>query len=128
MQYNVGMLTTQRIALVLTITNKQETPSLQHAAYARSVWNWGVAQSRRALDPGKPLNVRTYACDCGMVLDRDLNAARNLARYAAGSSSEAQNGRGGHVRPSSGGSGRRSVNGSTGLNRSGQMVGIRSDF
>ena len=36
-----------------------------------------------------PLNVRTYSCDCGMVLDRDLNAARNLERYAAGSSSEA---------------------------------------
>jgi putative transposase len=28
-----------------------------------------------------PLRVRTFECDaCGMVLDRDLNAARNLAR------------------------------------------------
>ena len=33
-----------------------------------------------------PLTVRTYSCDCGMVLDRDLNAARNLEGYAAGSS------------------------------------------
>ena len=75
-----------------------------------------------------PLNGRTYSCDCGMALDRDLNAARNLERYAAGSSSEAQNGRGGQVRPSSGGSGLRSVNRSTGLSRSGQIVEIRSDF
>ena len=75
-----------------------------------------------------PLNVRTYSCDCGMALDRDLNAARNLERYAAGSSSEAQNGRGGRVRPSSDGSGWRSVNGSTGLNRLGQIVEIGSDF
>ena len=75
-----------------------------------------------------PLNVRTYWCDCGMVLDWDLNAARNLARYAAGSSSEAQNGRGGHVRPSLGGSGLRSVNRSTGLSRLRQVVEIRSDF
>jgi len=75
-----------------------------------------------------PLNVRTYSCDCGVLLDRDLSAARNLERYAAGSSSEAPNGRGGHVRPSSDGGGRRSVNGSTGLSRSGQIVEIRSDF
>ena len=75
-----------------------------------------------------PLNVRTYSCDCGVLLDGDLNAARNLERYAAGSSSEAQNGRGGHVRPSSGCSGLRSVNGSTGLNKLEHIVGIRSDF
>ena len=42
-----------------------------------------------------PLNVRTYSCDCGLVLDRDLNAARNLKQVAAASSAEAQNGRGG---------------------------------
>ncbi|MEU0438134.1 IS607 family element RNA-guided endonuclease TnpB [Streptomyces sp. NPDC006290] len=31
-----------------------------------------------------PLHVRTYACDaCGLVIDRDANAARNLAALAA---------------------------------------------
>ncbi|WP_221914016.1 RNA-guided endonuclease InsQ/TnpB family protein [Thiorhodospira sibirica] len=28
-----------------------------------------------------PLNQRTMACDCGHVMDRDLNAAKNLDRY-----------------------------------------------
>ncbi len=51
-----------------------------------------------------PLTLRTYACEhCGHVLDRDLNAATNLARWtsqstAAGTHSVA--GRGGAVRPS----------------------------
>ena len=63
-----------------------------------------------------------------MVLDWDVNAARNLTRYAAGSSSEARNGGGGPVRPPSDGNGLRSVNGSIGLDRLGQIVEIRSDF
>jgi len=47
-----------------------------------------------------PLSERMYNCTkCGLVLDRDVNAARNLAAYAAGvvpgSRSETLNGRGG---------------------------------
>jgi IS605 OrfB family transposase len=55
-----------------------------------------------------PLSERTYACAaCGLVLDRDANAARNLAEYGnrqiAGSGPEIPNGRGadpntGHAR------------------------------
>ena len=46
-----------------------------------------------------PLSERTYACDrCGLVTDRDLNAALNLAEYGnrqiAGSGPEIPNGRG----------------------------------
>jgi IS605 OrfB family transposase len=46
-----------------------------------------------------PLSERTYACDsCGLVLDRDVNAALNLAecgnRLIAGSGPEISNGRG----------------------------------
>lgn len=46
------MLITHRMALGLT--SKQETLFLQHAVYARFVWNWGVVVSWRALDPGEP--------------------------------------------------------------------------
>ena len=44
-----------------------------------------------------PLNVRTYRCACGLTLDRDINAARNLANLVAGSSPETVNGRGERV-------------------------------
>jgi putative transposase len=46
------------------------------------------------------LSERVYRCDaCGLVLDRDVNAARNLLSLAA-SGAERQNARGGIVRPS----------------------------
>ena len=42
---------------------------------------------------------RTYACTaCGLVIDRDVNAARNLLKLAA-SGAESQNACGGTVRP-----------------------------
>ncbi|WP_146231242.1 zinc ribbon domain-containing protein, partial [Micromonospora sicca] len=52
----------------------------------------GVVRAKLALSE------RTYTCTlCGLVLDRDVNAARNLAALAvtvAGSGSETRNGRG----------------------------------
>jgi putative transposase len=52
------------------------------------------------------LSERTYRCDCGLAIDRDFNAALNLAAYGrrvvAGSGPETQNARGGgHPRPRS---------------------------
>ena len=45
------------------------------------------------------LSVRTYRCDaCGLVVDRDVNAARNLLKLAA-SGAESLNAKGGTVRP-----------------------------
>ena len=45
-----------------------------------------------------PLSVRTYRCEaCGLVIDRDLNAAINI--MVAGSAPETLNARGGDVRP-----------------------------
>ena len=31
-------------------------------------------------DVPKALSVRTHRCSCGLALDRDVNAARNIAR------------------------------------------------
>jgi putative transposase len=46
------------------------------------------------------LTERTLGCEhCGLVLDRDLNAARNLAQFVAGSGPETVNAHGGDVRP-----------------------------
>lgn len=48
-----------------------------------------------AVKPKLPLQVRTFACgQCGLVLDRDLNAAINLKQYVARSGWETPNGRG----------------------------------
>jgi putative transposase len=48
-------------------------------------------------DGPKPLSVRKWQCgECGTVHDRDVNAARNIAALGR---REAQNARGGQVRP-----------------------------
>ena len=64
----------------------------------------GCGEKKVAMD----LSEREYVCmSCGLVLDRDLNAARNLAQYGgqknneAGDRSDSKNGRGGTVRPAS---------------------------
>ena len=55
----------------------------------------GCGQRKVAMD----LSEREYVClSCGLVLDRDLNAARNLAQYDAASPAESINGRGGTIR------------------------------
>jgi putative transposase len=51
-----------------------------------------------------PLGIRIFACDaCGVRIDRDLNAAYNLAallnELVAGSGPETENARGGDIRP-----------------------------
>jgi putative transposase len=53
--------------------------------------------------PSLPLSARTFDCaQCGLIVDRDVNAARNLAKVAiVASAAEMKNGRGGAVRPSS---------------------------
>jgi len=53
----------------------------------------------RAAKAKLPMSERTYRCDnCGLVLDRDVNAARNLL-YLAASGVETRNACGGTVEP-----------------------------
>ena len=51
--------------------------------------------------PSLSLSVRVFECNtCGLVIDRDHNAARNLAKVAvAASATETRNGRGDNLRP-----------------------------
>ncbi|MFD7446782.1 zinc ribbon domain-containing protein [Streptomyces sp. NPDC059909] len=78
----------------------------------KTVWNGGrlevadrwfpsskTRSGCQAVKPKLPLGVRTYVCEhCGLVLDRDENAALNLAalvkRHVAGSGPETVDGRG----------------------------------
>ena len=57
-----------------------------------------------AVKANLPLSMRTYACDsCGHTMDRDLNAATNLARLTSSSAvagTHSVAGRGGEARPS----------------------------
>jgi putative transposase len=66
----------------------------------------------QAVKPKLPLRVRTYICQsCGLTLDRDENAALNLAalvkRHVAGSGPETRNGRGANRKPGPGPAGGR---------------------
>jgi transposase len=94
----------------------QERALRSHAGAARFAWNWGLAKCVERYDAeGRwysavelgcgavktklALSERTYACTaCGLVMDRDVNAARNLLKLAA-SGAESQNACGGTVRP-----------------------------
>jgi transposase len=95
----------------LDLNNVQTTACRRHAGAARWAYNWGLARKQEAyratgttpsaMDLHRELNAlkqttvlwlydRVFRCqnpECGLALDRDLNAALNLAKLA-GSSSE----------------------------------------
>ncbi|WP_207783928.1 zinc ribbon domain-containing protein [Micromonospora globispora] len=62
----------------LTTGGHERTPSDRWYPSSKTCSGCGTVKTKLALSE------RTYHCDaCGLVLDRDLNAARNLAALAA---------------------------------------------
>jgi len=104
-----GMLKNRALARVVSDAGFGE---IRRQLICKTRWNGGrvevasrwFASSKtcsgcRAVKTKLPMRIREYACDqCGLVLDRDENAALNLAalvkRQVAGSGSETLNGRG----------------------------------
>ncbi|WP_221179335.1 IS607 family element RNA-guided endonuclease TnpB [Streptomyces botrytidirepellens] len=77
--------------------------------------------------PKLPLRVRTYVCEnCGLILDRDENAALNLTalvkRHVAGSGPETVNGRGADRKTPPGGAGGRPAPGGSRPGKTGIFV------
>jgi putative transposase len=104
-----GMLKNRRLARVVADAGFGEIR--RQLAY-KTRWNGGTLEVAdrwfpssktcsgcQAVTPKLPLRIRMYVCEhCGLVLDRDENAALNLAalvkRHVAGSGPETENGRG----------------------------------
>jgi transposase len=104
-----GMLRNRRLARVVVDAGFAE---IRRQLADKTVWAGGrlVVADRwfpssktysgcQAVKPKLPLRVRTFVCEaCGLVLDRDVNAALNLAalvtRQVAGSGPETGNGHG----------------------------------
>jgi putative transposase len=104
-----GMVRNRRLARVVSDAGFGE---IRRQLTYKIVWNGGrlhvadrwfpsskTCSGCQAVKPKLPLRIRTFACQsCGLVLDRDTNAAHNLAalvkRHVAQSGWETQNGRG----------------------------------
>ena len=131
----VGMLRNHRLARRIADAGFGE---LRRQLGYKTAWAGGVLVQADTFYPSSktcsgcghvkaklPLSERTYRCErCGLVLDRDENAARNLAALlqtgarmdvVAGSGPETQNARGADVRP--GLSGQIAVNREAGTGR-----------
>ncbi|MGW5666489.1 IS607 family element RNA-guided endonuclease TnpB [Micromonospora sp. NPDC003776] len=92
--YVAGMLANRRLARQVADAGFAE---IRRQVGYKASWNGGrrivadrwypsskTCSGCGAVKAKLPLRVRTYTCDsCGLVLDRDLNAARNLAALAA---------------------------------------------
>ncbi|MFF2081543.1 IS607 family element RNA-guided endonuclease TnpB [Kitasatospora sp. NPDC058162] len=104
-----GMVKNRRLARTVSDAGFGE---IRRQLSYKTVWNGGrlevadrwfpsskTCSHCQAVKPKLPLRVRTFSCEqCGLVIDRDENAARNLAslvkHHVAGSGPETRNGRG----------------------------------
>lgn len=104
-----GMVRNRRLARVVSDAGFGE---IRRQLSYKTAWNGGhlevadrwfpssrTCSGCQAVKSKLPLRVRTYICEhCGLIIDRDGNAARNLAalvkRHVAGSGPETKNGRG----------------------------------
>jgi putative transposase len=104
-----GMVRNRRLARVISDTGFGE---IRRQLTYKTTWNGGrleiadrwfpsskTCSGCQTVKPKLPLCVRTFVCEsCGLVIDRDENAAINLAalvkRHVAQSGWETQNGRG----------------------------------
>jgi putative transposase len=104
-----GMMRNRRLARLVADAGFGE---IRRQLKYKSAWNGGrlevagrwfpsskTCSACGAVKAKLPLRMRTYICEsCGLVIDRDENAARNLAalvkRHVAGSGPETENGRG----------------------------------
>jgi len=105
-----GMVRNRRLARAVADAGFGETRRL---LACKTTWNGGRLVTAGRFYPSSrtcsgcgavkaklALSERTYVCTgCGLVLDRDVNAAVNLLKLAA-SGAESQNARGAQVRPS----------------------------
>jgi putative transposase len=111
---NVAGMTRNR-RLARAIADQGFGQARQMLAY-KTAWNGGTLVTADRWYPSSktcsrcgavkaklPLHIRVYKCDsCDLVLDRDMNAARNL-RDLAGSGTESRNARGGTPKPGNAG-------------------------
>ncbi|WP_240489953.1 IS607 family element RNA-guided endonuclease TnpB [Actinomadura atramentaria] len=120
-----GVIVIEDLNVAGMLRNRRLSAALSDAAFGeirrqlayKTAWNGGrliiadrwypsskTCSACGVVKPKLPLHIRTFTCDsCGLVLDRDRNAALNLAALAkhviAGSGPEMENGRGAAVRP-----------------------------
>ena len=104
-----GMTRNRRLARAIC---DQGFGALRRMLAYKTAWNGGTLVTADRVYPSSkkcsgcgavkaklPLSERTFRCGtCGLVLDRDVNAARNLL-YLAASGAESRNACGGTVRP-----------------------------
>jgi IS605 OrfB family transposase len=112
-----GMLKNRKLARVVADAGFGE---IRRQLTYKTQWNGGrlevasrwfpsskTCSGCQAVKSKLPLRVRTYMCEhCGLIIDRDENAALNLAalvkRHVAGSGPETRNGRGADRKPGPG--------------------------